>query len=59
MQLGNVTENDGWGILDKMIQGFFHLDLTFKVNLEWWGGENYEKMSEKYLRPRAYKELGS
>lgn len=59
MHLGNVTENNGCGILDKMVQVFSHVDLTFKVNLEWWDGENYVKMSEKYLRQKVFKELGS
>lgn len=34
MQLGNVTENDGGGILDKVVRKVTHIDLTFKVSPE-------------------------
>ena len=34
MQLSSVTEDDdGGGILGKMVREVFHGDLTFKVNL--------------------------
>lgn len=55
MQLSSVTEDDGGGILGKMVREVFHGDLTFKVNLN-----NKEKAMWRGAKLfKVYQKLGS